>query len=384
MRVFILAILIVSCTVTMALADSYVLTDANGGPLGRLPYMPRGDEGIVPLSMLAKKAGWDISEQGKDIVVHSPGYSVTVRRGNPFAISNGRFVQLKLLPEEWDGSVWLPANDLTSLFGDAVSRDAITGSMQIRVSTASEKEGLPATSPQKSSKSWTLKQVIIDAGHGGKDPGAKGLYDLEEKTVTLDIAKRLAGMLKDEGIASRMTRTEDRFLELHERTKFANENQGDLFVSIHCNSFHNPNVGGFETYFLKPAKSERAVEAATRENSVVKLESGSGEYQDLTEENHILLTMATSQYMKDSEVWAANAIKHLGEKTGLEVRGVDQAGFYVLMGASMPAILVECGYLSNPDDAKLLATERGRQQIAVALLESVKKMKVQLESSASR
>jgi N-acetylmuramoyl-L-alanine amidase len=94
--------------------------------------------------------------------------------------------------------------------------------------------------------------------------------------------------------------------------------------------------------------------------------------------------MATSQYMKDSELWAVMAQREVSVSSGLAARGVDQAGFYVLMGASMPAILFECGYLSNPDDAKLLSSERGRQKIAEGLSESVMKLKLALETSASR
>ncbi|RQV99313.1 N-acetylmuramoyl-L-alanine amidase, partial [bacterium] len=231
---------------------------------------------------------------------------------------------------------------------------------------------------------WKLGTVIIDPGHGGKDPGASGLYDLVEKNVTLDIAKRVARELRQAGIDVKLTRDTDRFMPLKDRSEFANENRGDLFVSIHANSFRDASIGGFECYFLSPARTERAVEVALKENAVVELESSDHEYQELTEANHILLTMATAQYMKDSETWAGLTLDEAKEKAGLSVRGLDQAGFYVLMGASMPAILIECGFLTNPADARVLSAENGRQRLSESIATAVLKMKRNMEATASR
>jgi N-acetylmuramoyl-L-alanine amidase len=171
---------------------------------------------------------------------------------------------------------------------------------------------------------------------------------------------------------------------LKDRTEFANRNRGDLFISIHADSYRDASIGGFECYFLSPAKTDRAIEVALKENSVVDLESASHAYQDLTEENHILLTMATSQYMKDSETWAALTVEETEDLARMKVRGVDQAGFYVLMGASMPAILVECGFLTNPGDAITLTSERGRQRLARSISTAIFKMKRTMEATAAR
>jgi N-acetylmuramoyl-L-alanine amidase len=372
-------------------ADSFLITDFSGAPLGRLPYITRGDEALVPLALLARKAGWTVTMDDASYVVLALNQNVTLRRGNPFAEINEQYLQMRVPPEEWDGSLWLASSALEDLFGAGIQKDRTTGSIRIQSMTPvtpepALPEGTPAAKGGSDAKpaAWALKNVIIDAGHGGKDPGATGLYGLNEKTLTLDIAKRLATLLKERGVPCTLTREGDEFLELHERTAKANEHKGDLLVSIHCNSFKDPNIRGLETYFLKPAKSERAVEAALRENSVVQLETDASKYQDMTEENYILLSMATAQYMKDSETWAGSSLSLLREKTGIEGRQVDQAGFYVLMGASMPAVLVECGYLTNPDDAKFLASERGRSKIAEALAESITKTKLTMESAASR
>ena len=356
----------------------FTLTDMSGDTLGRLPYMDRGQERLIPLGMLSDKAGWHAEQFGDRFVFMLPNWAVTLRRGNPFAQINETYVQLSMVPEEWDGSLWIPAANVEHIFGDRARLDLQAGTIAVRAASGSNRGADTDSEP------WQLGTVIIDAGHGGKDPGASGLYGLVEKTVTLDIARRLTRQLENKGIKVIMTREADLFLPLHERTSLANSQRGDLFLSIHCNSLKHPEPRGVETYFLKPARTERAVEAALRENEVVKLENGDGGYQELTEDNFILLTMATSQYMKDSELWAALTQQEVSATAGMTARGVDQAGFYVLMGASMPAILFECGYLSNPEDAKLLSSERGRQKIAEGLTESILKLKLALETSASR
>jgi N-acetylmuramoyl-L-alanine amidase len=366
-------------------ADAVTVLDSVGNPLGKLPVVPRGDETLVPVGFLARIAAWPADQMEGHCVFTVPGGSVALRRGNPFARSNRNFVQLRALPEEWDGSLWVPLRSLPDLFPGLLSLDTRYNLIRVySIKPAPSPRDSTGVLPSGGESRWRLRRVIIDPGHGGKDPGAKGLNGLVEKEVALDIARRLQILLESRSIAADLTRSHDEFLSLHDRTRFANERQGDLFVSIHCNSARDSSIRGTESYFLKPARTRQAVDAAMRENSVVKLEDNTGTYQDLTEENYILLTMATSQYLKDSELWAVQTLRELRSGGGLEARGVDQAGFYVLMGASMPAVLVECGYLSSPDDAWVLASDRGRQKIADALLASILKLKQSMEASASR
>lgn len=374
-RVLIAALL---TTTSLWAADPISLVDSTGRLLGMLPVVPRGNERLVPLYTLAKAAEWNLISANGEHALEWPGHSIKLRRGNPFAATDRNHVQMKLAPEEWDGSLWVPLANLPDLFGDDTELNLRQTVLEVRIAPQ------PPEPDSAQPATWTLQTVILDPGHGGKDPGCLGLMELEEKAVTLDIARRLAKLLKEAGLTVYLTRNDDRFVSLRERTRFANDMRGDLFLSIHCDSYDKPDVRGVETYFLKPARTKRAVEAALRENSVVKLEENAGQYQDLTEQNYILLTMATSQYIKDSEAWAAHALDALAQSTGSQSRGVDQAGFYVLMGAAMPAVLVECGYLSNPEDALLLATEHGRQKIAEGLGQSVALIKRQLELSASR
>lgn len=219
---------------------------------------------------------------------------------------------------------------------------------------------------------WKIDCIVIDPGHGGKDTGAIGVTGLNEKTVVLDIALRLQKLLeKNDGLKVALTREDDRFLALSDRTKFANQVGGKLFVSIHCNSSKRSSGNGFETYFLKPARSQRAMEVALLENSVIKYEESKNQYQDLTEENYILLAMAQAEFAKESEAMADIVQKKMKLHTNLKDRGVDQAGFYVLVGASMPAILFEAPFLSNAREEKLLKTKKFRQKIAEGLYDSI-------------
>ena len=365
--------------------DAIALSDTSGQALGILPVVAQGDERLVPLASLVRAANWTLDQEASVHRVTSPSGCAELQAGNPFAKLPNGFVQLRMAPSEWDGSLWVPVVNLRDLFGSEVEVDLRRGGMRVHVLPVPEPvvEAEPV-SPDTTVQQWTLNTVIVDPGHGGKDPGCVGPQGLEEKTVTLDIARRLASLLRSRGLQVKLTRNSDEFVPLHTRTSYANQCRGDLFLSIHCNSWRDPQVRGVQTYFLKPARSERAVDAALRENSVVKLEDGSVPYQDLTEENYILLTMAISQYIRDSEQWAGQVLHEAAQATETESRGVDQAGFYVLMGATMPAVLVECGYLSNPDDAAFLTSDSGRQEMAEALCNSIMKVKQTLEANASR
>lgn len=233
---------------------------------------------------------------------------------------------------------------------------------------------------------WKLDVLVIDAGHGGEDPGAIGVTHTKEKDVTLAIALKL-GKLIERNLADVKvvyTRTTDQFIELYRRGQIANQAGGKLFISIHCNSkAHKPNpTNGYEIYLLRPGKTENALRIAERENAVVKYEQGYEQrYQQLTEENFILLTMAQSAYVKYGEKFADFLHREMGRQTGLHSNGVKQAGFYVLVGASMPNVLVETAYLSNRRDESILKSDRGQQRIAESIFNAVRRYKQEYEKS---
>lgn len=233
-------------------------------------------------------------------------------------------------------------------------------------------------------KRWDLDVIVLDAGHGGNDIGAVGVTKVREKDVALGITLKLGKLIEKnlKTVKVVYTRKNDSFIELHRRGQIANEAGGKLFISIHCNSLRRkPSATrGFEVYLLRPGKTDDAVEIAERENAVIELEEGYEQrYQKLTEENFILVAMAQSAYVKASELFADIAQQELEDHTNIPNRGVKQAGFYVLVGASMPNILVETAYLSNREDERFLRSEPGQHKIAEALFTAIKKYKEEYE-----
>jgi N-acetylmuramoyl-L-alanine amidase len=229
---------------------------------------------------------------------------------------------------------------------------------------------------QKNMDKWNFDVVVIDAGHGGKDPGAIGIDNLREKDVTLAIALKLGELMKKEipDVKIVYTRKDDTFIDLYKRGKIANENNGKLFISIHCNSTKKKpsDVSGAEVYLLRPGRTQEAIEIAETENSVIKYEDNPQKYEKLTDENFILVSMAHSAYMKYSEKFAELLHKDFDLNLKLKSRGVKQAGFYVLVGASMPSVLVETGFISNKEDAKFLKSAAGQNQVAESIFSSIK------------
>ena len=233
-------------------------------------------------------------------------------------------------------------------------------------------------------KRWELDVIVIDPGHGGKDYGAIGVTRVKEKDVALGIGLKVGGLIAKRlpGVKVVYTRSDDSFIELDRRGRIANEAGGKLFISIHCNSLkRKPSpTRGFEVYLLRPGRTTEAVAIAERENSVIKLEEGyEARYKELTEENFILVTMAQSAHVKASELFADIAQQEMERHMVLPNRGVKQAGFYVLVGASMPNVLVETAYLSNRDDERFLASGAGQRKIAEALFNAIKRYKEEYE-----
>ena len=180
------------------------------------------------------------------------------------------------------------------------------------------------------------------------------------------------------------TRRSDEFIELFRRGQIANEAQGKLFMSIHCNSAPRKPApaNGFEIYLLRPGKTENAVRIAERENDVVKFEKNYEQrYQELNEERFILVTMAQSAYVKYSEEFAGLLQQEMSKYMKHESNGVKQAGFYVLVGASMPNVLIETGYLSNRREEQFLKSTKGQQRVAEAIFSAVNRYKKEYEKS---
>jgi N-acetylmuramoyl-L-alanine amidase len=230
---------------------------------------------------------------------------------------------------------------------------------------------------------WEFDVIVIDAGHGGKDAGAIGVNGVKEKDVNLSIALKLGKLIEEnmKDVKVVYTRSTDKFIDLYKRGKIANENNGKLFISIHCNSTPKKptDANGFEVYLLRPGRTKEAISIAEFENNVIQYEENPNRYEKLTDENFILVSMAHSSYMKYSERFAEFLHKEFDQHPNLSSRGVKQAGFYVLVGASMPSVLIESGFLSNTKDAKYLSTTSGQQKFAEYVFNGIKKYRLSYE-----
>ncbi len=228
---------------------------------------------------------------------------------------------------------------------------------------------------------WKIDKIVIDPGHGGRDPGTIGRSGVYEKDIVLSIAKRLKKLLvKKLKIDVFMTRDKDKYISLKERTQLANKKGGKLFISIHANWNRNSQVKGATTYFLGLAKSDEALEIAQLENAAIKYEADEKNYTQYNDESIILATMAQNDYNKESQDFAAVVQKALNKNTGINDRGIQQAGFYVLVGASMPNVLIETAFVSNRKEERLLKSSSFQQKVAQAIFESIKTFKVKYES----
>lgn len=228
-----------------------------------------------------------------------------------------------------------------------------------------------------SAKTFT---VVIDAGHGGKDPGAVG-NTLKEKDINLRVALALGKLLEGEqDIKVIYTRKTDVFVELSERANIANRNKADLFVSIHTNATAgNKAVSGTETYTLGMHRAASNLEVAKRENSAIILEK---DYQQRYEgfdpksaESYIIFELMQDQYMKQSVSLAQRIQNQFANTAKRNNRGVHQAGFLVLHATSMPSVLVEVGYITNPSEEQYLATQTATDNLSRSIYNAIKQYK---------
>lgn len=205
--------------------------------------------------------------------------------------------------------------------------------------------------------------IVIDPGHGGKDPGATGGRGTREKDVNLAAALELSRVLKERGDFDVMlTREEDVFIPLSERSELANSRNADLFVSLHCNAAGNKHENGFEVYSVSETASDPAAEAlAASENSVLEYEGKNP--QDETAKM-ILLAMTKTEMINESATFSALSEKAIGKRVDISARGAKQAAFYVLRGTHAPAILVEMAFVSHAKDEAKLASRRFRRTMA--------------------
>ncbi len=315
-----------------------------------------------------------INKDVQKIVFSLRDAKIKVTGNISFIIIDDKPYQLKNSIIYKEGIFYAPIDDFLELLnqktGSSYTMDYSSLSIQNKFLSQNVLTSSVDLSQEK--KKWKFDTIIIDPGHGGKDPGAVGYRGTKEKDIVLDVSKRLAKKIeRNSKTKVILTREEDIFLRLQDRTKFANANEGDLFISIHTNAAEDRRASGFETFLIGPNKNEAAVRVAARENAALELEGFSG--KKLTNEDLIKATIAQSAFAAKSEEFASLVQNEIKKRVQSKDRGVKQAGFYVLMGASMPNVLIELGFISNPNEEKKLNSSSYRDMLATSIYYAVLK-----------
>ncbi|MCR4848746.1 MAG: N-acetylmuramoyl-L-alanine amidase [Bacteroidales bacterium] len=231
-----------------------------------------------------------------------------------------------------------------------------------------------------------ITTVVIDAGHGGKDPGALGAIS-KEKDIALTVALLTGDYIKKNcpDVKVVYTRERDVFVTLNERAAIANRNNADVFISIHCNSAGSKGASatGAETFVLGEHKNAANLEVAKKENSAILYEEDAdeqyGNFDLNSPEAYIALSLFQSEYLNQSLQLAANVQEQFSKRVGRKDRGVQQAGFLVLWKTAMPSILIELGFISNATEERFLASEKGQTYMASAIYRAFRDFKASYE-----
>ncbi len=234
-----------------------------------------------------------------------------------------------------------------------------------------------------------IRTIVLDAGHGGKDPGnlGTGRYKITEKHISLNVAK-LVGRYINEAypdVKVVYTREDDRFVELMERTKIANRAKADAFISIHCNANDNKDPHGCETYVMGLHKTEANMKVAQKENAAILLEEDHGlkygGYDPNRPESQIELGLLQNTHLDQSLLLSSLIQKQFRERVGRVDRGVKQAGFLVISYTTMPSVLIELGFLTNASEEDFLQTDLGQDYMASAIYRGFREYKTIVESA---
>ena len=219
---------------------------------------------------------------------------------------------------------------------------------------------------------YTIRTIVIDPGHGGRDPGAISATGIREKDIALSISKRLKGYLQKEGIKTILTRDSDRFISLWRRSHIANENNADFFISIHANAARTKYANGVEVFYLSEAVDDFARATAAAENAALQYESSSfNKFKPKSAVAATLGDMLSDENRRESIELAKCIGQGMSKSLSLRDRGVKGARFYVLKDAQMPSVLVEVGFLSNRKEAMKLKDKNFQQRLAKAIADGI-------------
>jgi N-acetylmuramoyl-L-alanine amidase len=313
------------------------------------PVTPPAPSGPVSLKSLTKNIDteWDMIAQ--IAVLNADEHTARLRIDSDVVLFDDHLVRLSDEVKMIDSEVIVPPD-----FYDKVIQPLTVPAKRFSIT--------------KKERMIRVREIVIDAGHGGKDPGAISSSNLKEKDVVLDIAKKTAALLRKDGIKVRMTRDRDEFITLERRTEIASKQQVDMFISIHANANKTRSISGLEVYVLRP-QGRDFKEKQIQKNyhhlfSELKMESKGDVSQ-------IIGDMLDQRKSAASERLADIIGKQIARSAKAQNRGVREAGFFVLRNTIIPAVLIEVGYLTNPREAALLEDSSYREKIAKGIAKGI-------------
>ena len=332
---FLLLVICLAGCATVSEGPATPLYSING-----INYMP-----LVPLCQ-SKGITWQYDPLTRTAILNKGEHKVNLMVGDRTVLVDGEPRLLNHPVDIYEGTVVVPSK------------------MEEILDSLAVKEGYTYTKPQISLS--RIKKVVIDAGHGGNDPGAIGRTGLREKIINLDIAKRLAKILEDKGLHVVMTRSNDRFISLERRVEVANNQKADLFISIHSNANRVRSMNGFEIYYLAPRADDYKRLLRTVDSASLNIDSGC--FATGSSNLKAILWDMVYTYNRAEAIRLSRSIcSSIDRSLDTKVIGIKNAGYFVLKGAQMPAVLIEIGFLSNYNEERLLNKGDYRQQIAEAI-----------------
>ena len=314
--------------------------------------------------------------------------------GLPYASVNGQTVELSAAPSLENEHLQIDDADISRIFREKKAESSSSEAKVVATSSSSvitapqtaPVAAAPAPKPEvknpvaapKNETAGTreVKTIVIDPGHGGKDSGALGAKS-QEKDIVLAVSKLLKKELEKEGFNVKLTRDKDVFIELGQRANLANQWDGDLFISLHCNAVdatpeRKKQIKGYHVYVLRAPESEEDKAIARRENKVATLYGEKNAKEELTPIEWFKLEARLEKYKQNSYMFTEEMLKAMdGGKIRRQAGGVGGAGFMVLVGALMPAVLYEIGFISNPEDEAYMLSSAGQVDIAERISKAV-------------
>jgi N-acetylmuramoyl-L-alanine amidase len=294
---------------------------------------------------------WDWDLVSQKIEIQTGKNTLVLRPGSRLALLNDKTIRLEYPVEYKNGTAYIPAKSAAfisrSIFGKR------------------ESPPLPAV------KHYAIRTIVIDPGHGGRDPGAVSRYGTREKNIVLDVSKRLKRHLEKRGMEVTLTREKDVFISLRKRAEFANKRNADLFVSVHANASRSSRLRGFEVYYLSEATDDKARAMAAAENAPLKFEKNEVTNNKDFSTKTTLWDMELKENRRQAKELAYYICNITSEKLDMKKIGVKGANFEVLRKARMPGVLAEVGFLTNRWEESKLKKSHFREKIAEGISSSI-------------